>query len=116
MDSVSGALQGMAAGVDLLQLAHLQNTATLDRAHHYARRAIDAIAHFPASAAKAACGDGYRELPDADQCCGGAGAFAFVHEELSEELLKKKIARIASVGAKVVAASSTGRAEYGQQT
>ena len=61
----------------------------------------------PRAAMKEVCGGAYRELPEADQCCGGAGAFALVHEELSEELLKRKIANIASIGAKAVAASST---------
>ena len=56
---------------------------------------------------KATCGEAYRELPRAEECCGGAGAFALVHPELSEDLLKRKIGSIASVGARVAAASST---------
>lgn len=42
-----------------------------------------------------------------EHCCGGAGAFAFVHPELSEELLKAKVAALADARAKVVAAAST---------
>ncbi len=49
----------------------------------------------------------YRELPGAAACCGGAGAFAFVHPELSEELLRKKTEDIASTHARRVVTSST---------
>ncbi len=47
------------------------------------------------------------DLARPEHCCGGAGAFAFVHPELSEELLKAKIGTIADVQASVVAAAST---------
>ncbi len=47
------------------------------------------------------------ELPEADWCCGGAGAFSFLHPELSEEILRRKIDNIASTGARIVATSST---------
>ncbi|MBI3547554.1 MAG: (Fe-S)-binding protein [Elusimicrobia bacterium] len=56
---------------------------------------------------KTMCGDGYRELPEAGWCCGGAGAFAFTQPELSDEILKRKIANIAKTQAQVVATSST---------
>jgi len=54
-----------------------------------------------------ACGDSFHELPESDVCCGGAGAFSFVHPELSDEVLKRKIGRIAQTRAKVVLTSST---------
>ena len=50
---------------------------------------------------------GYRELPESDSCCGGAGAFAFVHPELSDAVLRRKVSAIASTQARVVAASAT---------
>ncbi|MBI4346494.1 MAG: (Fe-S)-binding protein [Elusimicrobia bacterium] len=53
------------------------------------------------------CSRGFTELPEADACCGGAGAFAFLQPELSDEVLRRKISRIAETGAKVVATSST---------
>ena len=52
-------------------------------------------------------GDRCRELGGAGECCGGAGAFAFLHPELSDELLRKKIGAIADTQAAVVLASST---------
>jgi glycolate oxidase iron-sulfur subunit len=49
----------------------------------------------------------YLELPEAEVCCGGAGAFAFMHSELSDQILRRKVAHIASIQARLVAASST---------
>jgi glycolate oxidase iron-sulfur subunit len=46
-------------------------------------------------------------MPGADACCGGAGAFAFVNEDLSDELLRKKVGNVASVQAGVVLTSAT---------
>jgi glycolate oxidase iron-sulfur subunit len=46
-------------------------------------------------------------MAGSDLCCGGAGAFAFVHEELSEDLLKAKVGKIAAVQARTVVTSST---------
>jgi len=46
-------------------------------------------------------------MAGSDACCGGAGAFAFVHDGLSDELLKKKTGNIAAVQAGVVLTSAT---------
>jgi glycolate oxidase iron-sulfur subunit len=61
----------------------------------------------PTEFLRGSCGDSYHELPESDVCCGGAGAFSFVHPELSDEVLKRKIGRIAQTRAKVVLTSST---------
>ena len=50
---------------------------------------------------------GFRPLEAGEECCGGAGAFSFLHPELSDELLRKKIGNIARAQATVVATSST---------
>ena len=52
-------------------------------------------------------GAAFRELPESDVCCGGAGAFAFRNPELSDELLRRKAGRIAATGARLVATSGT---------
>lgn len=49
----------------------------------------------------------YGRLPESTTCCGGAGAYSFVHPELSDEVLKRKIGRVAETRARVVATSST---------
>lgn len=54
-----------------------------------------------------ACGGSFREMSDSDVCCGGAGAFSFLHPELSEEVLRRKIGAIAAVQAETVVTSST---------
>ncbi|OGS04402.1 MAG: hypothetical protein A3G41_08530 [Elusimicrobia bacterium RIFCSPLOWO2_12_FULL_59_9] len=56
---------------------------------------------------KAVLGERFVELPQAEWCCGGAGAYSFVHPELSEDVLKSKISNIASTQAGIVLTSST---------
>ncbi len=43
------------------------------------------------------------ELPNADQCCGGAGTYNIMQYELSMRILEKKMKDIASTGAEVLA-------------
>jgi Fe-S oxidoreductase len=52
-------------------------------------------------------GKPFAPLPEADVCCGGAGAFSFAHPELSDEVLRRKIGCIASTQARLVVTSST---------
>jgi len=47
----------------------------------------------------------YRELPEADWCCGGAGSYALSHYHLSMAVLKRKMENIRATGAKIVATS-----------
>jgi glycolate dehydrogenase iron-sulfur subunit len=77
--------------------------------YHDSCRALNGqgLKEEPRRAVKACAGSCYREMPGADVCCGGAGAFAFVHEELSDQILKRKIGGAASVQARVIATSST---------
>ena len=55
----------------------------------------------------ALAGRDLREMAESDSCCGGAGAFAFVHPDLSDAVLRRKVSNIASTQARVVAASAT---------
>jgi glycolate oxidase iron-sulfur subunit len=61
----------------------------------------------PRQAVKAAAGANFCEMAGADVCCGGAGAFAFVHEELSDDVLRRKVGNVAEVQARTVVTSST---------
>ncbi|MBI4423416.1 MAG: (Fe-S)-binding protein [Elusimicrobia bacterium] len=65
------------------------------------------VAREPREALERLCGSGCAELPDAEVCCGGAGAFSFLQPELSDAVLRRKVAAIAGVQAKVVGVSST---------
>lgn len=47
----------------------------------------------------------YRELPEADWCCGGAGSYALSHYELSRHVLERKMDNLEKTGAQVLATS-----------
>ena len=61
----------------------------------------------PRRAVRAAAGENYCEMGGADVCCGGAGAFSFVHPELSDDVLRRKVACAAAAQARTVVTSST---------
>jgi len=44
----------------------------------------------------------YRELPEADWCCGGAGSYALSHYQLSMQILERKMENIRATGAQIV--------------
>lgn len=48
----------------------------------------------------------WRELPEADQCCGGGGTYSFIQPGISRAVGARKIDRILSTGAGVVLTSS----------
>lgn len=48
----------------------------------------------------------YRELPEADQCCGGGGTYQFMQPTVSREVGERKMANILATGARVVLTSS----------
>jgi len=47
----------------------------------------------------------YRELPEADWCCGGAGSYALGHYELARQVLDRKIDNVVTTGASVLVTS-----------
>ncbi|MBU2551963.1 MAG: (Fe-S)-binding protein [Proteobacteria bacterium] len=47
----------------------------------------------------------YREMEEADWCCGGAGSYALAHYDLARRVLERKIDHIEKTGAQVVASS-----------
>lgn len=47
----------------------------------------------------------YRELPEADWCCGGAGSYALSHYDLSMRILQRKMENIRRTGADIVTTS-----------
>jgi glycolate oxidase iron-sulfur subunit len=44
----------------------------------------------------------YRELPEADWCCGSAGSYALSHHDLSMQILERKMENVRSTGAEIV--------------
>ena len=61
----------------------------------------------PRAVLRKLAGKQYRELPESDWCCGGAGAFAFTQPELSRQVLDRKLRNIASVQADTVVVGAT---------
>lgn len=102
---VQDAPEALAAEADKLPAGSTAETLT----YHDSCRAChgQGIRQEPRTVLKKVAGSSFTELPESEECCGGAGAFSFLHPELSEEVLKRKIARIAKTGARVVATSST---------
>jgi len=47
----------------------------------------------------------YKELPEADWCCGGAGSYALSHYDLSRRVLDRKMENLKKTGADVIVTS-----------
>jgi glycolate oxidase iron-sulfur subunit len=94
--------------------AGLADQAALEKAgtvtYHDSCRAChgQGIRREPREALRKLAGKRYRELPESDWCCGGAGAYAFTQPELSGQVLERKLRNIASIqaGTVVVGGSS----------
>ncbi len=50
----------------------------------------------------------FRELPQADLCCGSAGIYNIVHDEMADSILQKKMALVNGTGAEVVTTANVG--------
>jgi len=50
----------------------------------------------------------YVEMPNADRCCGMAGAFSLYYYDLSKKIADKKVAAIKATGADIVVSSCPG--------
>lgn len=96
--------------VEILGEAELPQAAGLPTAtaHDSCRACHGQGLKEPARAAmRRLAGPSFRELPESDMCCGGAGAYAFCNPELSEDLIRRKAGNVASTGARLVTASGT---------
>jgi glycolate oxidase iron-sulfur subunit len=63
------------------------------------------LASHPRRILKSLEGIEYRELAEADWCCGGAGSYALSHYDLSHRVLDRKMANVARTGAQILATS-----------
>jgi glycolate oxidase iron-sulfur subunit len=66
------------------------------------------ITSQPRQVIKSIPGIEYVEMPNADRCCGMAGAFSMYYYDLSKEIADKKAASIESTGADIVVSSCPG--------
>jgi glycolate oxidase iron-sulfur subunit len=76
-----------------------------DPCHHCRYLGIKAQ---PRQVLKSLPGVTYVEMPNADKCCGMAGAFSIYNYELSQKIADKKMAGIKSTGADIVATGCPG--------
>lgn len=61
------------------------------------------ISAQPRELIKAIPGTVFKEMPEADLCCGGAGSFGLTHYSVSQQILDRKIRNIQSVDPAVLA-------------
>ena len=47
----------------------------------------------------------YREMPEADWCCGGAGSYALAHYDLSQQVLDRKMENLKKTNADILVTS-----------
>lgn len=66
------------------------------------------IRQAPRNLIAAVPGVEFRELPQSDLCCGSAGVYNIVHDELAASILEKKMALVNATGAGVVATANVG--------
>jgi len=57
----------------------------------------------PRSLIRSVAGVEFREMNEADWCCGGAGSYNISHYELSEKILHRKMGNVEAAGADVLA-------------
>jgi glycolate oxidase iron-sulfur subunit len=62
----------------------------------------------PRQLLKAIKGLEFRELAEADWCCGGAGTYAIKHPKLSQEILNRKLRNLQATGAGILATACPG--------
>jgi glycolate oxidase iron-sulfur subunit len=63
------------------------------------------ISKEPREILKSIPGIEYREMPEANWCCGGAGSYAMTHYDLSMQVLDRKMKNVASTGANFLVTS-----------
>ena len=63
------------------------------------------ISSEPREILKSVEGLEYREMPEADWCCGGAGSYALSHYDLSQRVLDRKMENLKSTGADMLVTS-----------
>lgn len=66
------------------------------------------IRQAPRNLIAAIPGAEFRELPQSDLCCGSAGVYNIVHDELAASILEKKMALVNATGAGIVTTANVG--------
>jgi glycolate oxidase iron-sulfur subunit len=83
-------------------LGTLSGTVTYHDPCHLSNRFAKITAQ-PRTLLKSVPGMTYRELPEADWCCGAAGSYTFLHHEEATGVLDRKMGNVEKTGAVIVA-------------
>jgi glycolate oxidase iron-sulfur subunit len=83
-------------------LGALSGTITYHDPCHLSNR-FGKVTAQPRRLLKAIPGMAYKELPEADWCCGAAGSYTFMHHAEAKGVLDRKMANVAKTGAQVLA-------------
>jgi len=71
---------------------------------HHAQRVVTA----PVELIRQLPGVTYIPLPEAEMCCGSAGIYNLIHEELADQILERKLENIRRTGADIVVTGNAG--------
>ena len=84
------------------KMAEIKSTVTYHDPCHLSNR-FSKITAQPRALLKAIPGATYRELSEADWCCGAAGSYTFLHRTEAGGVLDRKMANVVKTGAAVLA-------------
>jgi glycolate oxidase iron-sulfur subunit len=98
-----GQPQGAAPTPDSSLLAPRSLRVTYHDPCHLSR--YQGIAKEPREIIKSISGIEFVELPEADWCCGGAGSYSIVNNEISMKILDRKMNNLKKTGADILATS-----------
>jgi glycolate oxidase iron-sulfur subunit len=105
--SVADRVRDMVQWVGSRELAHGTASSPIAVTYHdpcHASRG-QGLSKEPREILRSLPGLDYRELPEADWCCGGAGSYAFSHYELSRSVLDRKMENLKKTGADILVTS-----------
>jgi glycolate oxidase iron-sulfur subunit len=94
------------ASIELRQAKPLNALVTYQDSCHLAHG--QKIRSAPRKLLRSIPGMGFQEMPGADLCCGSAGIYNVVQNEMSMQLLARKIQAVNSTGASIVATANPG--------
>ena len=80
----------------------LSGTVTYHDPCHLSNR-FGKITAQPRKLLKAVPGMAYKELPEADWCCGAAGSYTFLHHDEAKGVLDRKMGHVQRTGAQILA-------------
>jgi glycolate oxidase iron-sulfur subunit len=84
------------------ELGDVSGTVTYHDPCHLSNR-FGKITAQPRQLLKSVPGLTYKELPEADWCCGAAGSYTFMHHSEAKGVLDRKMANVAKTGAQTLA-------------